>query len=368
MLSRFVIEPAAIANEPFLCDVATMKGHRDNLIEFWRDHGVWVHPRNSKSLAEWHLAIEALPVKLRQIFTALFLEDVPLRGFRTVRLDEDLNFDEAQSYTDLTGITRKLGIDLALLEPTRAIGLGLDDDAFCACASYPCLAECTEITRWHLVAHTCRIEQIKRLAGRDIKSDDNPKDIWNQRLRAYAEHSRDIIIGDPYCTYDLSTDNTHQHNNNLNHGLFNLLRYFTELKPRLDEKSAPDVTISIYATYENEYNANPNNSLASIKEALHSNINNMRASNSRIKAIHVYLAPSNAHLFHDRWLRFDHNAISLGKGVEVFNYVHTLRRKNAGDSDFQLKNPDGVASTQNDEGKIAAACNGLNEHFTIAIR
>ena len=368
MLSRFVIEPAAFANEPFSRDVATMKGYRASLIEFWRDHGVWVHPRNSQSLAEWQDAIKALPVELRQSFTALFLEDVPLPGFRTVRLTEHLNFDEARSYTDLTSITSKLGIDLALLEPTRAIELGLDDGALCACASFPRLAEYTEITRWHLVQRTCRIEQIKRLSGRDIKSDDNPKDIWSQRLQAYAEHSRDIIIGDPYCTYDLSIDNTHQHNNNLNHGLFNLLRYLTELKPRLDEKSAPDVNISIYATYDNGHSANPNNRLASIKEALHSNINNMQASGSRIKAVHVYLAPSNAHLFHDRWLRFDHNAISLGKGVEVFNYVHTLRRKNAGDSDFQLKNPDAVESTKNDEGKIAAACNGLNEHFTIAIR
>ena len=87
MLSRFVIEPAAIANEAFWGDVATMKVHRANLIEFWRDHGVWVHSRNSKSLVEWQAAIKVLPVKLRQSFTALFLEDVPLPGCRTVRLE-----------------------------------------------------------------------------------------------------------------------------------------------------------------------------------------------------------------------------------------------------------------------------------------
>lgn len=368
MLSRFVIEPTAIANEQFGTDVATMKHFLAQLIEFWSSHGVLIYPKSSISTAEWQAVIKTLPVQLRQSFTAVFLDDVPFPECRTVHWKENICLDDASSYKDLIDITGTLGADLALLEPVRAIEYGLGDDEFCACDRFPDLASYTEITRWHLVTHTCKIENLRMLAGKDIKKGDHPKDVWDERLKSYAEHSREIVVGDPYAAYDLSNDKPFRHKNELNKGLLNLIQYIISLKRRKEEKRMPDVRIIVFATYDNGYDANPNNSLASIHEVLNAKLNDMRDPSSRIKEVHVYLAPSNGHLFHDRWLRFDHNAITLGKGVEVFNHVHTVRRINAGDSDFQLKGREGVISTRRDEVKVSTACTGIHEHFSIAIR
>ena len=94
----------------------------------------------------------------------------------------------------------------------------------------------------------------------------------------------------------------------------------------------------------------------------------MRNSTSRIKTVRFYIAPSASRVFHERWLRFDHNAITLGKGVEIFNHVHTSRRRRAGDSDFQLKNQEGCDSACKEEQLIASACNGLNQKLVFPIR
>ena len=255
MLTRFVIEPRAIAKERFGDDVAMLQRQLDHLTAFWTSHGVLVRPKSSRSMLEWQSTIKQLPVKLRERFRSLFLDDTPLPAYRTMDVEADIDFDLANSYSELTHMTGAWKIDIALLEHERAVRLGLHEDDTCACNRFPDLAQWTEITRWHLVGGTCKTKELSDLSGRDIKHDDDPQDIWSQRLKSYAEHSNDIVIADPYATYDLPKG---KHDDiSANGGLVNLLQYIIDTERRTDEKKAPNANITVYSTYDDRHGANP---------------------------------------------------------------------------------------------------------------
>ena len=361
MLVRFVVEPEAFLEETFGSDAATIRSSLGYLREFWSEHGILVQPSGEYEQDRWWDTHDKLADKARDEFFELFLDDPPPAEFRTVQSQHEMRFDDVETNAVLAEYAQQLDFDLALLQPARAVELGLPEDEFCACDHVTFIDRQAEITRWHLVNHTCKIRDLKELAGKDIAGSETPTDIWQHRIRDYAEYSHDLVIADPYATRDLEDDE------NPNEGLVTLLRFIFGLK-REDNGRRRRLNITIFGTYDQSSTAKPQNSLANVRRILTDKINEMNSAQTRVSTVNVYLLsyPDNSGLFHDRWLRFNHNVLGLGQGLVVFNHKHSRRRRTS-ERDFFLKNRSGSDSSQGDEKALADACKGLNEKFSIKI-
>ena len=359
MLVRFVVEPEAFLEETFGKDAATIRSSLGYLREFWSEHGILVQPSYEQD--RWWDTYDKLPDKVRDDFFELFLDDPPSAEFRTVQSEHGMRFDDVKTNAVLAEYAEELGFELALLQPARAVELGLPDDEFCACHNVSSIDREAEITRWHLVNHTCKIMDLRKLAGKDIAGTETPTYIWQHRMRDYAEYSDEVVIADPYATRDLDDKE------NPNDGLLTLLGFMFGLK-REDNGRRRRLNLTIFGTYDQSAGAKPKNSLANVRCVLKDKINEMKSEQTRVTAVNVYLLayPDNSGLFHDRWIRFDQNVIGLGQGLVVFNDLHSRRRKTS-ERDFFLKNRSGFDSSQKDEKALANACKGLNEKFTMKI-
>lgn len=361
MLVRFVVEPEAFLEETFGNDAATIRSSLAHLREFWSEHGVLVRPAGEHEQERWWMTHDQLPDKARDEFFEMFLDDPASDDFRTVESQHCMRFDDVKSIEVLGDYAERIGFELALLQPARAVELGLPDDEFCACDHGTTIDRQTEITRWHLVNHTCKIRQVRELAGRDIPRDESPKEIWRTRLRDYAEHSHEVVIADPYATRDLD------HGENPDQGLLTLLNFLFGLKREDDNGRRRRLDVTIFGTYDDGVNAGLENSLANLRCVLYEKISAMWCEQTRVSTVKVYLLSdrNNSGLFHDRWLRFDNNVLGLGQGLSVLNDLHSPRRRRAvSGRDFYLKRNASESSHQ-EEKDLADACKGRKETFTI---
>lgn len=343
MLIPFAIEPEAYkAAEQH--DLGEKKILIRSLLDFWRDHGVLLLPGGN----EWDEWVSKLdPIQGGRLKDA-YKDD---RKFRRKNTGE-IRWDSLKSDADIVECGDSLNIGMVILEPTRASVLGLPDGDHCKHCGQ------VEITLWHYASHTCSIDGLRDLAQKRIQPEDTPQAIWDSRLRNYAEYSRQVVIADPYAAHNLSQ--TREPSNGLPFLLNRLMGG--------DRKNGKSLNITVFSTYDDRDSASPHDSFANIKSKIEGFFNGQMA-HSGVKKIDFYLLSYVSHhrKFHDRWVRFDNNVITLGKGLAVLDPVHYNHRQNSLSIDFGLiSKEDSVSDIMHDENELKRACKGF-EHFTISM-
>lgn len=347
MLVQFAIEPEAhTAVEDR--GPAEKKGYINRLLDFWRDHGVLVVP---KARAGWEDWVSKLDQKQRDSLMGAYKSAQKYR-----RRHCDICWNELQSPADVSRYADQLDIGMIILEPTRAMELGLSSSM-----DDPC-AHCgrAEITLWQFASDTCELVRLRELSQEDIKQKDTPQAIWENRLRGYAQHSQRAVIVDRWAVRDLSL--THEPSVALPFLLSRLIDG--------DRKNRKLLSVSVISTYDDGSNPDLDNSLEKVKSKIEDMLSG-KLSNSSVKKIDFYLlADSTASQldFHDRWIRFDDNVIEIGRGLEILEPMHyrrRVRRREGVGSSMYLRRS-GADTRKDHERKLQGSCKGRNEHFTIS--
>lgn len=332
MLIPFAIEPEAYkAVERY--DLADKKILIKPLLAFWRNHGVLLVPTGN----EWDEWVSNLDPYQRGLLMDAYKED---RKYRRKNTGE-IRWDSLQTDADIAGCGDSLNVGMVVLEPTRATVLGLPAGAYCLHCGQ------VEITLWHYVGETCVATGLHELAQKRIRPQDTREAIWEQRLRDYAEYSRHVVIADPYAVRGISrTDKPST-----------ALPFLLERLMGSERKNRKALNVSVFSTYDDR---NPDDSFYKIKSDIENFCSSRIVRSSSVKKIDFYLLSEGA--FHDRWLRFDSNVITLGHGLTV---LERYARRQSDSTEFELKDDEtAVFELINNEKKLKSLWKSL-EHFTI---
>ena len=346
MLVPFIIEPGAYDATEFRSDVRGREEKRlvKDFMDFWHDHGVLVMPEGY----DWDACLENLGQNQRDRLQVAYTAEGAFR--KRNRRQGQICWNELESHADLNQCAAQLDIGMFILEPVRAMELGLSGDDLCKRCGQ------VEITLWGHVKATDSVTALRVLAQKPIQPEDTQQAIWEERLRGYAEYSKEIAIVDPFVVRGLSRD----------HQPSTALPFLLKRLMGCELKNGKRRNLHVVSTYGDEPGTNLDDSLAKIK----SNIERFcdgNVSNSNIAKIKFSLLSHADHgaKFHDRWIRFDNNVITLDHGLAMMEPNCYSFRKDNYIFGFGLK-PESVAPDYiRDEERLAVLCDGLNEHFTI---
>ena len=335
MLLRFAVEPEAFLSENFSNDIPAMKSYLKDLQEFWGNHGVLIIPgKLGQFLERCHAVDSEMHPKLQDLFSTFWPTSERRWEFRYVEEPQPISLGDVQEEEDLQVYSGHL--DMAILDPVRAVAVGLAEDEYCNCAKATTTDTIPEVTRWHLVKRTCKVTKLSEISSKPTTVGDTPDTIWSERLEKYAQYSEDIVIADPYCTWNLGINGDPQ-----NDGLIVLLNHLFNLYQGSKGSRKP-LRVTVYGTYNPKDSPGEPNSMSSIRGLLEREIERMYNGRSRLKEIRFYMigrpdhGDKHAGLFHDRWLRFNHHTFILGQGLTVFSPRRHKNKKTVGPRYFVL--------------------------------
>ena len=297
MLVQFAIETEAIDN-------SATAAHIKRLLDQWERFGILVYPgRGDPALAN---TISGLAPAARKLWKTAWAQVVKNNGnaYRRVRRHGPaFEWNKVDTPEALASVHHEF--EVAVLEESRAVDLEVPVGESRRCGK-------VEGIRLRDVDVSEEFSKSRTLGCASIDLGDSINDIWSDRFRRFAAHSRQVVVVDQYAVQK----------NNLD-GILRLLR--------LLDGDARGCRVTVYSC------------LGGSGEGARRVERRIKAAAARLSGRGV--ASVDVRLFrredflryaHDRHLRFDNGVFRIGRGMRVFNYRRT---KEATDVHFVVLKP-----------------------------
>ena len=144
-----------------------------------------------------------------------------------------------------------------------------------------------------------QFSKARKLGNAPIERGDSTKDIWIARFRRFAAHSRQVVVVDPYAV----------RRNNLD-GILRLLR--------LLDGDAKRCRVTIYSSLRSNRGG-----ASRVERTIKAEAAGLSGKGVASVGVRLFRDKDFKRYAHDRHLRFDNGVFRIGRGVRVFQHLHT---------------------------------------------
>ena len=294
MLIRFAIEPDAFIDSASKYQNANSRRNNKvqhiSLIRWWERHGVLIDPGNGENSVASIFSDDRLDASICDLWKQAWKQN---REHRRAGC-HDICWNSVASLSDFN--IHNYEIDLALVESTRALELGIEEDTYSVMCDGVCVCELLHYN----MSSQCR--RIAELAEKPILRKERTEHTWEERLKNLARYSKQIIVVDPYAVVNIDGKNK---------GLFGLFNYL--------DRDASGCYVTIYSSIDS---VDPSSLRVKYFDGLLKK-EISRFNRKGIREVNVYLNPDFNNIYKERYIRFDHGVCEIGHWLEALGMPKT---------------------------------------------
>lgn len=297
MLVKFAIDPQSLMG-----DADTIITRLEDLLDQWEFFGILVNFDDVDDA----LAAARIDQKVKDAWDTNVLKAnepsmaCPSERYRTGHPDDSLDaelWDVLSEHPDEQSVARELAarrggndLELAVLEETVAYFIGVQHQSAPSYLIKKCGgAEPAGLERVH---RATKFRDAKRLSVKTIVKDMEHARLWESRFQRLAAYSGKIVIVDQWALSDGNID-----------GFVKMLRY-------IDQSAANNCpTLTLYSKPQSVRGG----SLVDFSKEIPKLRERLAGAATRLRIRVRLLEPHED--FHDRYIRFDHNVFTTGKGL-----------------------------------------------------